>query len=70
MELHAVELFFPAERVFSGGTIFSTVTKGIHCIDTSGAESATRPNADVAAARSLGCTTVELYFLSDRGCIK
>jgi hypothetical protein len=72
MELHTIELCFPAERVFSGGAIISSVTKGIHRIDTtysSGAESAIEPNAGVATARSVGCTTVELlYFLSDRGC--
>ena len=43
MELHSIKLFFPAERVFSGGAIISSVTKDIHRIDTtygSGAESA------------------------------
>ena len=72
MELHSIKLFFPAERVFSGGAIISSVTKGIHRIDTTyGAESAIEPNAGVATTRSVGCTTVEqLYFLSDRGVVK
>jgi hypothetical protein len=70
MELHKVKLFFPAERVFSGGAIIGTVTKGVYRIDAtygSGAEFAIRPNTDVTTARSVGCTTVErellyLYF--------
>jgi hypothetical protein len=63
VELHAINLFLPAERVFSGGAIISSVTKSIHRVDTtngSGAEFSIRPSADVATARSLGCTTVEL----------
>jgi hypothetical protein len=59
VELHPIDLFFPAERVFSGGAIISTVTKGIYRVDTTygyGAEFSIWPNADVAAARSLGCT--------------
>ena len=62
MELHTVELCFPPERVFSLGAIISSVTKGIHRIDTiygSGAESAIQPNAGVATTRSVGCITIE-----------
>ncbi len=66
MELHKIKLFFPAGRVFSGGAIISTVTKGVYCIDAtyrSGAEFANRPNTDVTTARSIGCTTVERELL-------
>lgn len=53
MELHKVKLFFPAERVFSGGAIISTVTEGVYCIDAtygSRAELTIRPNTDVTSA--------------------
>lgn len=68
MELHKVKLFFPAERVFSGGAIISTDTKGVYRIDStydSGAEFAIRPNTDVTTARSIGRITVERELLYD-----
>jgi hypothetical protein len=43
MEPHAVNLFILTERVFGGGAVIGSVTKGINCIDTtygSGAECA------------------------------